>query len=88
MRVRLLVEITGTRDGEPWPPLGDVVDLPDAEATDLVRGGLAVEASDPRPASDSTPVETAATVAPETAAEPAPRPRKTAARRKSPRSSD
>lgn len=88
MRVRLLVEITGTRDGVPWPPLGGVVDLPDSEAADLIRGGLAVEASTVPPAVDSSPVETAATVAPENAAEPAPKPRKAPARRKATRSGD
>jgi hypothetical protein len=45
MRVRMRVTISGTRDGEPWPERGSVVDLPDAEAKAMVAGGLAEEAS-------------------------------------------
>lgn len=81
MRVRMLVEITGTRDGSPWPPLGAEIDVPADEAGDLIRGGLAVETSPVVPPV-ATPVETAATSAPETAAEPAPKARKVAARKK------
>jgi hypothetical protein len=35
------VTISGTRDGEPWPEKGGVVDLPDGEAKQLVASGLA-----------------------------------------------
>ncbi|MGA5330955.1 hypothetical protein ACPCJT_20220 [Streptomyces griseoincarnatus] len=45
MRVRMRVTISGTRDGEPWPERGSVVDLPDDEAKAMVAGGLAEEAS-------------------------------------------
>jgi hypothetical protein len=41
MRVRLLVDISGSRNGEPWPQRGEVVDLPDAEAVDMLNAGLA-----------------------------------------------
>lgn len=41
MRVKMLVSLTGTRNGVDWPPRGATVDLPDAEARDLVAGGLA-----------------------------------------------
>lgn len=41
MRVRLLGDISGTRDGQDWPPRGSIVDLPDDEATQLCRGGMA-----------------------------------------------
>ncbi len=30
--VRMLVQITGLRNGESWPDIGEVLDLPDAEA--------------------------------------------------------
>ena len=43
MKVRLRLQLTGTRDGEPWPPPGTVVDLPDHEAADLVAAGLAAD---------------------------------------------
>lgn len=34
--------ISGTRNGVDWPRPGEVADLPDAEAADLVAAGLAV----------------------------------------------
>jgi hypothetical protein len=43
MQVRMKVTLSGTRDGETWPPRGELVDLPDAEATHMVRAGLAEE---------------------------------------------
>jgi len=41
MKIRLKVELSGTRDGVPWPPRGEAVDLPDAEAADLCAAGMA-----------------------------------------------
>ncbi len=35
------VDVSGTRDGHPWPPRGSVVELPDAEAADYCRNGMA-----------------------------------------------
>lgn len=46
MRVRMKVTVSGTRDGEPWPERGSVVDLPDDEARQLIAGGLAAEPDD------------------------------------------
>lgn len=40
-RVRLIADITGTRNGAPWPPPGSIVDLPAAEAVDLLNAGHA-----------------------------------------------
>jgi hypothetical protein len=34
--------ITGTRNGDEWPARGQEIDLPDAEAVDLLNAGLAV----------------------------------------------
>lgn len=31
-KVKLFVSMSGTRDGQPWPPAGSVVELPDDEA--------------------------------------------------------
>ena len=42
MRVKMLVQISGTRDGRDWPKPGTVVDLP--EGADLIASGLAVAA--------------------------------------------
>lgn len=42
MRVRMTTHIGGTRNGEEWPAIGGVIDLPDHEATDLISAGYAV----------------------------------------------
>lgn len=60
--------MTGTRNGEEWPPFGSVVDFPDDEAQHLVDAGLAVIPGKPETAA----VESA----PENAAAPKPRGRK------------
>ncbi len=41
MRVRLNVQLSGTRDGVPWPAVGSVVELPDDEARDMLTSGTA-----------------------------------------------
>jgi hypothetical protein len=41
VRVLLLGDISGTRDGQPWPPRGSEIDLPDDEAATLIRGNMA-----------------------------------------------
>lgn len=39
--VVMKLSITGTRDGEPWPPIGGTVELPADEADRFVRLGYA-----------------------------------------------
>ena len=39
-------QISGTRNGEPWPPPGSEIDLPDAEAVKYCGNGLAVPVGD------------------------------------------
>ena len=34
-------QISGTRNGKPWPPVGGQVDLPEQEAEALVASGVA-----------------------------------------------
>ncbi len=56
MRVQLLTAITGTRDGQDWPAAGESVDLPDAEARDMIAAGLAAEVADaPKPQKAAAP---------------------------------
>lgn len=43
MRVTLTAPISGLRDGEPWPAVGESIDLPADEAEQLVRLGVATE---------------------------------------------
>jgi len=52
--VKLDVQISGTRNGEDWPPPGTVLDFPEAEARDLIAAGQGHEPADgesstPRP---------------------------------------
>ncbi|MDX2705808.1 hypothetical protein PV350_23530 [Streptomyces sp. PA03-6a] len=44
MKIRMKVQVSGTRDGAEWPRAGHMVDLPDAEAAELCAAGLAVPA--------------------------------------------
>ena len=60
-------DLTGTRNGEPWPAVGQEIDLPDEEGAQLCSQGMAI----PVPTGD---VETA--VAPEPEKRRASRPRK------------
>jgi hypothetical protein len=76
MKIRMLVDIAGTRNGVEWPPRGESIDLPEQEALDYIAAGLAEADATPGPAKVT---ETAA-VEPvkETAARKPGRPRKTA----------
>ena len=69
MKVRMIAQITGTRDGELWPAPGGVLDIPVDEAASLIASGMAVEVGDVAPEKTSAPE-------PETAATPKPRARK------------
>jgi len=41
MRVKLKVQLSGTRDGVSWPAVGSVVELPEDEARDMITSGVA-----------------------------------------------
>lgn len=41
--VRMLQDVSGTRDGVPWPPAGEKISLPDEEADAAIAGDLAEE---------------------------------------------
>jgi hypothetical protein len=79
MQVRMKVTLSGTRDGEGWPPRGELVDLPDDEAQHMVRAGLAELPDEPEPAEpearETPPIEEATAPKAETS---------TPSRRKSP----
>lgn len=40
-KVKMFVTMSGTRDGQPWPPAGSVVELPDDEAKTFLAQRLA-----------------------------------------------
>lgn len=60
-KVRLVVQISGARDGEDWPKPGTVVSLPEDEAATLLRNGQAAEINPPEEnaLADALGVETA-----------------------------
>lgn len=43
MKIRMLVDMSGTRNGQRWPARGAALVLPDAEAAHLIAAGLAEE---------------------------------------------
>lgn len=59
MRVRMKVSVSGARNGVPWPPIGEVVDLPDHEGAALCDANLAEPVADRKAekAVDERPVE-------------------------------
>jgi hypothetical protein len=40
-KVEIIRGISGSRDGEDWPAIGGFLDVPEGEAEDLIRMGLA-----------------------------------------------
>jgi hypothetical protein len=44
MLVTMRTQISGTRDGERWPPPGETIEVPDPEGFDLIRADLAEQA--------------------------------------------
>jgi hypothetical protein len=47
MLVVMVAQMSGLRDGKPWPPRGHTMDLPDDEALRLLEQQVAVPAVDP-----------------------------------------
>ncbi len=63
MKIRMKVQVSGTRDGQEWPGKGAEVDLPDDEAAQVCAAGLAepVAGDEPEkavlPAAETSDVE-------------------------------
>ena len=47
MKVKLLVGMSGTRNGEDWPPQGAEMEVSDSEGAQLCAGGLAEPVAEP-----------------------------------------
>lgn len=62
MKVRMKVYVSGSRNGEPWPGVGEIADMPDGEGAELCAAGLAAPVADKgdkvEKAIDETPVDT------------------------------
>jgi hypothetical protein len=41
MKVRMKVSVSGSRDGKPWPSVGETATVGDEEGADLCTAGLA-----------------------------------------------
>lgn len=66
MRIRMKVGLSGTRNGQDWPAVGEIADIPTGEAQHLVASGIAEEVTgDEDGRGQVSEVETAA--APDTA---------------------
>lgn len=59
--VRMVARISGSRDGKDWPAPGETIDLPEAEANQLLLNGMAVLPDVAETATPSGNVETATT---------------------------
>lgn len=44
MKIEMLVKIEGSRNGQRWPEVGAVIDLPEGEALDLIATRCAKKA--------------------------------------------
>lgn len=63
MRVKMLVQVSGLRDGQDWPGPGEELDLPEDEARQLIQQAMAapVDGEGPESATeDRSDVETTA----------------------------
>ena len=50
MKIRMRIQISGTRSGVEWPPLGGILEVDDEEGRHLVEGGMAEPVTDFRDA--------------------------------------
>lgn len=41
MKIHMIAEISGTREGQPWPKRGEVLDVSKEEAEHMIAAGLA-----------------------------------------------
>jgi hypothetical protein len=67
MKIRMLADMSGTKDGKEWPKRGEVADFDAEEAAELIASGIAAKAGDKEAEAEvaaqveaSAPVEAAA----------------------------
>lgn len=71
MQIRMLVTMSGTRNGSRWPARGETTDLPDGEASRLIAAGLAEEVAEPASSVETATLPPAEVTAPPAAKPPA-----------------
>ena len=47
MLVVMVAQMSGLRNGKPWPPRGHTIELPDDEAVQMIQNQTALPATDP-----------------------------------------
>jgi len=47
VQVKVNIQVSGLRDGQPWPPVGGVLEMPQEEALPLLQNGTVVAVYDP-----------------------------------------
>lgn len=60
MKVVMKVSLSGLREGATWPETGEVADLPEAEAKDMIHANLAALPEKPEKAVAPKPQKAAA----------------------------
>ncbi len=66
MKVRMLIAISGLRNGKRWPPVGDTLEVGKTEGEKLIRNGYAEKVAVKARRKKVAKGETAAVQAPET----------------------
>lgn len=76
MKIRMKIQMSGTRNGQRWPKAGETADIPTGEATHLVASGIAEQVTDEQVTEPQPEPEAEAVTEPvteqETATPPAP----------------
>mgnify|MGYP001163556668 FL=1 len=49
-KVKMLIKLSGTRNGEDWPAPGETIDVPKQEADSLISNGFAEKVAAPKKA--------------------------------------
>lgn len=72
MKIRMKVQMSGTRNGQRWPKRGEIAELPTAEAAHYVAAGIAEQVTDkpPAPETATTPTAEVTTTPPTATTEP------------------
>lgn len=55
MKIRMKVQMSGTRNGQRWPEVGETADIPTGEAQHLVASGIAEEVDGKKTTETATP---------------------------------
>ena len=57
MFIKMKGTVSGSRDGQPWPPSGGVMEVSDEEGRALCEADMATQADGPDPEATEPPVE-------------------------------